>query len=408
MRHIIVTLPLLCVVACGRSSSTGALSTPPGAIEVVTVRAMEETVARTFQLSGTLQAEEQADVGAETTGRVVETPVERGTPVARGAVLVRLLATEAEARLREAEANAAHLEATLGLEAGRTLDLGRVPKVLAARASLDLVESEFARAQSLRERQLVSQADVDQRRAQRDAARQRVEVTHDAAEHAYRSLEAARAGVVVARKAVEDTVVRSPFDGTVAERRVSVGDYATKGAPVATVVRVNPLRAQLMVPDTLVGRVSVNQAVSLRVEAYPNRRFEGHIRFVSQALGADQRALTVEAIVPNASGDLEPGMFTTADVSASEPSTVVTLPSSVLHDSAGSPRVFLVVNGHLEERPVTTGQTVGDRIEIVSGVSKDDEVALPVGHRLADGVAVRPQPASPASSRPSSPERRGT
>lgn len=407
MQHLVVVVALLCLVGCQRDQPAHDAPTPTGPVDIPTVRASQETVARTFQVTGTLQAEEQAEVGAETTGRIVETPVERGTEVKQGAVLVRLLATETEAQLREAEANAAQLEAKLGLDTGHTLELTRVPEVLAARSALDLAESEFARVQSLRDRQLVSQADFDQRRAQRDSARQQLQVAQNTAEQAYRSLEAARARVAVARKALDDTVVRAPFAGTVAERRVSVGDYATRGTIIATVVRVNPLRAQLTVPESLVGRVSVNQAVSIAVDAYPGRRFDGHIRFVSPALRADQRALTVEAIVPNASGELKPGMFATAAVSASEQAVVITLPQAAVHVSAGTPRVFVVTDGHLEERLITTGQTVGDRIEIVTGVQAEDEVAIAGARKLADGIAVRPQPVSNTSGR-SAPVRPGT
>lgn len=394
MRSLFVVCVLAATTACGGSSTSSPAPATPEAVAVATARAVEESITRTFQVSGTLQAEEQAEVSAETVGRVVETPVERGTPVVKGAVLVRLLATETEAQLREAEANAAQLEAKLGLVAGHTLDLAKVPEVLAARASLELAESEFARVQSLHARQLVSQADFDQRRTQRDAARQQLQVAQNGAEQAYRSLEAARARVAVARKALEDTVIRSPFDGIVAERRVSVGDYATRGAVVATVVRINPLRAQLTVPETLVGRVSVNQPVSIRVDAHPDRRFDGRVRFVSPALRAEQRALTVEAIVPNASGELKPGMFATADVSAAEQATVVTVPATAVQTTAGTARVFVVSADKLEERLVTTGQAIGDRIEIVSGVAKDEEVALAKGTTLADGLTVQRAPGS--------------
>src|SRR5256885_12960919 len=80
------------------------------------------------------------------------------------------------------------------------------------------------------------------------------------------------------------------------------------------VVRITPLRIELTVPEQFVASVTVGQPVSFSVDAFPGRTFEGKIRFVSPALRADQRALTVEAAVPNSNGELKPGMFATARI----------------------------------------------------------------------------------------------
>ena len=88
----------------------------------------------------------------------------------------------------------------------------------------------------------MSQSEFDQRRTQIEAARQQVEVAKNGAAQQYQALQAARARVTLAQKALADTVVRAPFSGVVAERLVSVGDYVTKGMKVAVVVRVDPLR----------------------------------------------------------------------------------------------------------------------------------------------------------------------
>ena len=104
------------------------------------------------------------------------TPVERGTRVPAGAVLVRLSATETSAQLLEAEANAGQIEARLGLAAGQTFDPKHVPEVMNAQASLDLAEAEFNRIQSLLDQKVVSQSEWEQRRTQVEAARQQYKV----------------------------------------------------------------------------------------------------------------------------------------------------------------------------------------------------------------------------------------
>src|SRR5216684_1054888 len=117
----------------------------PAAVAVAAAAASEQPIARFIRATGTLTAEEQADVAAETPGRVVSAPVERGTPVTQGAVLVRLSATETDAQLKEAEANAAQIEARLGLTPGGSSDVNAVPEVQNAKAAFELAQSEFAR-----------------------------------------------------------------------------------------------------------------------------------------------------------------------------------------------------------------------------------------------------------------------
>src|SRR3989454_8428353 len=237
---------------------------PPPRLSVVPVAAVEQPIARFIRVTGTLMAEEQADVAAETAGRVVSTPIERGTPVAQGAELIRLSATETDAQVKEAEANAAQIEARLGLTAGTAFDANAVPEVQNAKASYELAQSEFNRIQALLDQRVVSQSEFDQRRTQMEAARQQYDAARNAASQQYQSLLAARARVTLARKALADTVVRAPFGGLVAERLVSVGDYVTKGMKVAVVVRINPLRAQLTLPAEFVSAVAVGQPITLQ------------------------------------------------------------------------------------------------------------------------------------------------
>ena len=284
----------------------------PAPVVVAPVAAIEQPIARFVRATGTLMAEEEAGVAAETAGRVVATPIERGTAVAQGAELIQLSATETEAQLNEAEANAGQIAARLGLAADKPFDVNEVPEVQNAKASSELAQSEFGRIRSLLDQRVVSQSEFDQRRTQMEAARQQYEAAKNGAQQQYQSLQAAHARVALARKALADTVVRAPFSGLVAERLVSTGDYVTRGMKIAVVVRINPLRAQLTVPEQFISAVAVGQPITFEVDAYPRRRFDGRVRYVSPALKADQRALTVEAVVPNPGNELKPGLFATA------------------------------------------------------------------------------------------------
>src|SRR5262245_13601420 len=356
--------------------------------EVAAVAATEQPIARFIRATGSLMAEEQADVAAEIAGRVVSAPVERGTPVAQGAELVRLSPTETDAQLREAEANAAQIEARLGLTASSTFDVNAVPEVQNAKAGYDLAQAEFARIQSLLDQRVVSQSEYDQRRTQAELARQQYDAAKNGAAQQYQMLQAARARVALARKAVADTVVRAPFNGSVAQRLVSVGDYVNKGTKVVVVVRVNPLRVQLTVPEQFISAVGVGQPVNFEVDAYPGQQFTGTIKFVSPSLQADQRALTIEAIVPNPTGVLKAGLFATARIERAERTPGILVPRDAVQVTSGTSRVFVVTGDHVDERIVTTGDTVGDQIEITKGLQSGERVATKNVGRLSDGTKV--------------------
>ena len=128
----------------GQRQDRGSPALAALAVSVSPVAVTEQPIARFIRVTGTLTAEEQADVAAETGGRVVSTPVERGTPVSQGTELIRLSAVETEASVKEAEANAAQIEARLAQPATAGFDVNKVPEVANARASFALAESEFA------------------------------------------------------------------------------------------------------------------------------------------------------------------------------------------------------------------------------------------------------------------------
>lgn len=362
---------------------------PPAAVASTPVAAVERPIARFIRATGTLMAEEKADVAAETAGRVVSAPVERGRGVSLGSELVRLSPTETDAQLKEADANAGQLEARLGLTPSGQFDVNAVPEVQNAKASFALAESEFNRIKSLLDQRVVSQSEFDQRRTQMEAARQQYEAAKNGAAQQYQMLLAARARVSLARKAFTDTVVRAPFNGVVAERLVSVGDYVTKGMKVAIVVRVNPLRIQLTVPEQSVSTIAVGQPVVFEVDAYAGRQFEGTVKYVAPALQADQRALTVEAMVPNGNGVLKPGLFATARIEQATRTPGVLVPPAAVATSAGTSRVYVVTGDHVEERIVTTGDTVGDLIEITRGLKAGERVATTNVAQLADGIKIQ-------------------
>jgi membrane fusion protein, multidrug efflux system len=388
-RSLILAVAIVAAGCAGRDPETADAAVGPTAISVTAAAVLQQPVTRFIRVSGTLAAQEEAEVAAEVAGRVVATPIERGSRVAGGGTLIQIADAEVAAQAREADANAAQIAARLGTASGAEFDVERVAEVANARANYELVKTEFERTKMLQERQLISQSEFDQKQAQVEAARRQYEVARNGAEQQYQALMGAKARVAMARKAVSDTIVRAPFDGVVGERLVSVGDYVTRGTKVASVMRVSPLRLELTVPAQYVTTIAVGSAVNLEVDAYPGETFVGQVRFVSPALRSDSRALIVEAVVANADNRLRPGLFATARIEQAEKTPALLIPGTAVQKMATANRVFIVVGDRVEERLITLGQTAGDLVEAASGLAPGDRVVTSGLERLKDGALVK-------------------
>jgi membrane fusion protein (multidrug efflux system) len=376
--------------ACGGHAQDGAaVGSAPAPVRVTVGAARQQSVNRVLRVTGTLMADEEAEVAAETAGRVTATPVERGSRVAEGSPLIVIAPLEAQAGETDAEANVAQLEARLALERGGTFDVESVPEVASAKATRDLAEADFNRIKSLLDQKVVSQAEFDQRRTQFEASGNQYRSARNAAQQQYRMLEGARARLTLARKALADTVVKAPFAGLVVERKVSIGDFVTRGTKIATVVKVAPLRVELTVPEQSAGLIAQDQPVRIRVDAFPGRDFDGRVRFVSPAFRADQRALTIEAVVANADNALKPGMYVAADIQLPASDASVVVPVQAVQTSAGISRVYVVKGTVVEERMVTTGMALGPLVEILKGVAAGEQLATSGITDLVDGARIQ-------------------
>jgi membrane fusion protein (multidrug efflux system) len=383
-------LLFLAVAGCGtgvKGESTTE-NAAAAAIAVNTSAAIEKPIRRFLEVTGTLAAQEEAEVAAEVQGRVIGTPVERGTRVGEGDALIRIASAEMEAQVAEADANAAQIVGRLGLADGSEFSVDRVPEVANAKANLDLAQGEFDRAQMLFDRKLISKAEFDQRNAQAEVARRQYDIARNGAMQQYQALAAARARVSLAKKALADTVVRSPFAGVVGQRLVSVGDYVSRGTKVASVLRTNPLRVNLTVPQQYSAEVAVGRPVSLDVDAAPGQRFEGQVRFVSPALQTDSRTLVVEALVENTTGVLKPGSFATARIEQATERPAILVPAASVRTISGTSRVYVISGERAEERIVTLGQSVDDLVEIATGLEAGESVATTNIEKLTDGARV--------------------
>lgn len=396
------------VASCGGSRANSikeerAATNQPVVVEVTTAAAIKRELPRFFEATGSLAGDEQTDVAPQTSGKVVAVGVDIGSPVKRGQMLVRL--DDAELKLRveqalaqvgQAKAAVRQAEEKIGLRSGQTFDPNRVSEVAAAKVSLDLAEKNLRRAEKLIESGDVSRSFYDEQRARRDQLKEQYDVALAQARQNYAGVEVARTNVAnaeaqlaLARKNLSYAVIAAPIDGFIAERTADPGEYVSPQEKVVTIVRTNPLRIRIDIPEQAIPEVRVGQSVSITTSAWPDRNFSGRVARIAPNVSATSRTLTVEAEIDNSGGALKPGQFATVRILQERAEPAVLVPARAVLTDAGVSRVYVIKNGHAEQRVVQTGQTEGDLLEIKSGVAADELVATSNLEQLSDGITVK-------------------
>ena len=397
------------VSSCGgskanaRKDETSAEANANAPIEVTTAAAIQRDLPRFFEATGSLAGDEQTDVAPQTAGKVVAVGVDIGSFVRRGQLLVKLDDAElklhvdqAAAQVEQAKANVRQAEEKIGLRPGQAFDPNRVAEVASAKVMLDLAEKNLRRAEKLIESGDVSRSFYDDQRARRDQLKEQYEVALAQARQNYAAVDVARTNVAnaqaqlaLARKSLSYAIIPSPIDGFVTERTADVGEYVSPQQKVATIVRTNPLRIRIDVPEQAIPEVKAGQSVSVTTSAWPDKRFAGRIARIAPNVSATSRTLNVEAEIENSNGELKPGQFATVRILQERPEPAVLVPARAVVTEAGVSRVFVIKNGHAEQRLVQTGQTEGDLIQVKNGVAADEQVATSGLERLSDGAAVK-------------------
>jgi RND family efflux transporter MFP subunit len=361
--------------------------------QVRVVKAEESRLARTVDVSGTLAADQQATLGLKVAGRLEKILVDIGTPVRRGQAIARLVPTDFELRVTQAQTALVQARVRLSLPPeGPDAVVGpeQTAGVRQAAATLKQAQLTLERMKRLHEQQLIPRSDLDAAEASLGVADGRYQEAVEEARTRQAILGQRRSELGLAEQQLTDSVLTAPFDGIIRERLANAGDYVAVGAPIAVLVQVHPLRLRLAVPEREAAGVKVGQRVDLTVEGDPEKH-AGRVARISPSISEDNRTLMVEAEVPNAGGRLRPGSFARAQIVVLAADSAVLVPASSIVSFAGIDKVMGVEGGKAVEKRVKTGRKAGDRVEIVDGVKAGESVVAVPGN-LVSGEAVRAVP----------------
>lgn len=351
-RALLLLLPVL-LLACKRPTA-GNEPPPPTAkssAKVQTTEAKLEDAPTWLLLTGQLKGAHETDLAANVAGRVVSTKVERGSKVKAGDPIAYVDVRAAALSAAEAKAQAAN-----------------------AKAQADAAKLDCDRARQLGASGAISKAELDRLDAQCKSSELMVS--------------AMDARSQLAAQNVGDGVIRAPFAGSISERFVDVGTYVHADTKVVTIVDLDRLRLEIAIPETSIAFAKEGAKVKFTVAGYPDKTFDGTIRYVAASVRPATRDIVSEAIVDDPEGVLRSGMFASVRLQqASQKTPAIPKQAVVLRD--GKPSAFVVASGRLEQRFVQTGDELGDGLLAVNrGVNGGEKVVLSPGAELTNGQAV--------------------
>lgn len=362
-----------------RNSARPALPPRNVTIAEATFRPVERSVV----VTGTLTAQERSTLSAKVPGRLQRLSVDLGSPVREGEVVAQIEPRDYELKLEQAEAALMQARTALGMAPRGTNDQVEIEEaslVKQARALLDEATRNRERVQALSTAGIASASEWDAVQAAWKVAATRHEAALEEARTRLAVLAQRRVEFEIARKQLADTGVKAPYDGEVQTRPASPGEFVAAGTPIVTVVKMDPLRLRLEVPERQAAFIRVGQHVVFSVEGEPHP-FTGTIARLSPALSEDNRMLVVEADFRR-EGNLRPGLFARARIIYNPSDQGLSVPASAVITFAGIEKIVLMREGKAVERSVTTGQRGSNWVEIVQGVQAHDRVVLePAGLR---------------------------
>lgn len=305
----------------------------PPALETVPVTLGSTVVERIFD--GTVEAIQQATVSAQTAGRIQEVNFDVDDFVEAGSTLIRFTDVEQQTGLQRAQA-----------------------ELTGARARAVEAGEEYARAENLKERGLGSQRDLDRALAARTSAAAAVS--------------SAESAVVAARQQLDYTVIRAPYAGIVTRRHIEVGETVSRGQPLISGLSLEKLRVTVDLPQQVAIQVRREPQATVLTES---ERVKPETITIFPIADPITNTFRVRLEMPDGQFGLFPGMFVKAAFRIGEAERML-IPVSAVMQRSEVTAVYVSTNGDVRLRQVRIGHNLGDRVEVLAGLSEGEQVAV--------------------------------
>jgi len=345
-------------------------------------------------VTGSLQPDETVSITAEVAGRLTAVLVDFGQPIRKGQIVAELDKQELNLAVERSRASLAQVLARLGLDPSQEdAKVETTPGVRQAQAQLEDAKSKYDSAS-----RLVKSGDIAQERfTEVQKLYQARLAIYEGSKDEIRTLsaqvQALKADVNLARKRLSDATVRAPFDGSVSAKLASPGQYMKENTPILTVVKTNPMRLRLDVPEVASATVRTGTTLTFTTDAAPGVQFQAVVRELNPSLEARSRTLTAEARLTSNDPRLRPGMFVQVQVALAKGAEAVIVPKRAIYSVAGLTKLFVIRDGKAVEQKISTGQEIGDWVEVPGdSVKPGDQVAVSALGQLFGGTSVKAVP----------------
>lgn len=398
----IVGLLFLALIAAGVWWILQWRNSPP---EVEFAKTTRETIIDLLSTNGKIEPVEWGAARNEVPGVVQKVHVRKGDKVAAGAPLIEVEMREAKAAFEAAQARIAQIRAELDtIERG-----GRAAEIATLDGSLNSARQELSTAQrevTELERLVAKNAATPY---ELTTAKQRVQ----AAQVQIQSLQTRRSSLVGAsdrasaearlreaetsKKLAEQQIalgtVRAPMSGVVYQVEVRAGDYIAPGSLIASVGKIEQVRALIYVDEPELGRVDIGKPVTVTWDAKPGREWKGAVQKVPTSITAlgSRQVGEVQCVIENPDLDLLPGSNINAFIRASEVANAVAVPKAALRREGTQTGVFLLQKDEVVWRPLKLGVSSLVKAQVIEGLQEGDAVAMPTERILKTGLKVAPK-----------------
>lgn len=306
-------------------------------IPVETSKSQLLTMADRFETVGNLDSTDQIDISSEYAGQIKAIRFSAGDSVKKGQILIELDDTVVKNELA------------------------------IAKHRLALSESNYERTKQLAQRRIASTQSLEEAKTDWQEKKN----TYLSTRAKYNKLQ-----------------IKSPFDGTLGDRHISVGQYIKIGEPLVKLVAQSNLKLQYHLPERYLASLNKGQAVSLETDAFPNQQFTGKVTFIDPALDPDTRSIRIEAEIPNTEHRLLPGMFVRLTHIFGNTQSRLFVPEESLIPTINGQKIFISTDKHAKSIMVQTGIHHNGMTEITKGLDPDSLVITRGQHRLKDGAII--------------------
>jgi RND family efflux transporter MFP subunit len=348
--------------------------------------------ASVVRVGGTVEAYESSEIGFQVAGRVRRMAVEEGQRVSAGQLIAELDPADYQfgADASAGEAAAARAVADKAHAGARKQELEQ------ARAAWEQADDEYRRMKTLFERKSLAPNDFKKIEARWKVTRETYDQAREGARRedisaADAKAHQAQAGSRASDKKVADTKLRAPIEGVIARRLADTGEMVAAGMPVVSVMKLNPARVRVGVPESEIGKVRIGRPARIWIPSMAGRVFTGHVELLGYAAEPASRTFAIRLLVRNPQLELRAGMIAEAEIEGDSREQVLSLPGeAVERDPQGATFVWVYSadKGCVYARRVEVGRGVSDEVEITRGVQSGERVVIAGGQKLREGARV--------------------